>query len=233
MKAVIMAAGRGSRLMPLTENVPKSLVKVNGVPMLELMLKQLKSAGITEVVIIVHHLKGEVMNYCEGSPLGMRVTCVEQTEMKGTGDAVLHAEPYIKDEKFLCVAVDSLFETSLLKKLMETRGEGVIACRRVEDPRRYGVLAIDGEQVIDIIEKPQDPPSNLVNFSVYVFPHAIFDACKELTPSPRGELEVTDAIKILIDRGADFRYVESEHIIDIGTHEQLKEAEALAVKLGL
>ncbi len=227
MKAVILAAGKGSRLMPLTTSVPKSLILINGVPLLERMLKQLKEVGIMDVVVVVHHLKGEIMNYCSGSPFGMNVTCVEQEEMKGTADAVLCAESHVVG-RFLCIAVDSFFETSLLNELINTEG-GVITCKEVEDPSRYGVLEVDGEDVIGIVEKSSSPPSNLANFSVYVFPHEIFDACKELIPSARGEFEITDAINLLIERGVDFKYLKAE-VLDIGTPEQLKEAEEIGWK---
>jgi len=233
MQAVILAAGRGTRLMPLTENIPKALVPVSNKPMLEIILQQLKKVGVTDVVIIVHHLKGKIMNYCAGSPFGVKTTCVEQIEMKGTADAVLHAEPYIKDDKFLCIAVDSLFETDLLKKLLNKGSEGVITCKKVEDAKRFGVLKVEGDKVLDIIEKPENPPSNLANFSVYVFPKEIFAACKKIQPSSRGEYEVTDAIKLLIDQGKIFTFIESDKILDVGTHEQLKEAEELLKNLNL
>ncbi len=233
MKAVILAAGKGTRLLPLTKENPKPLVPINGTPMLEIILKQLKKVGITEAVIIIHHLKGKIMNYCEGSPFGMSTICVEQEEMNGTADAVLHAESQINEDKFLCLAVDSFFETSLLDKVLKAEGEGVIACREVEDASPYGVLVTEDEKVVDIVEKSANPPSNLANFSVYMFPKEIFAACKKIKPSPRGELEITDAIKLLIDEGKNFTFVKSNHIMDIGTHEQLKEAEELAKKLEL
>ncbi|PIN73291.1 hypothetical protein COV20_03615 [Candidatus Woesearchaeota archaeon CG10_big_fil_rev_8_21_14_0_10_45_16] len=233
MQAVILAAGQGKRLFPLTKDIPKALVPVNGIPMLEIILKQLKKVGITDVVVVIHHLKGQMLNYCEGSPFGMNIRCVEQKEMRGTGDAVLTAEKYITDKKFLCIAVDSLFETSLLEKLLKSDSDGVITCKEVDDPRRYGILVVDGKNVLDIVEKPVDAPSNLANLSVYLFPREIFAACKRLEPSLRGELEVTDAIKMLIKGGKKFTYVKTPNILDIGTQEQLQEAEGLAKKLRL
>ncbi len=224
MKAVILAAGKGTRLLPLTENTPKSLVKINGVPMLNRMLKQLKDVGISEVVVIVHHLKEKVIDYCNNFQ-GIKVTCVEQEEMKGTADAVLCAEGHI-NERFLCLGVDSYFETSMLKELVSLEGN-VITCVEVEETSRYGILAVNGNEVTEIVEKPNDPPSNFANMSVYIFPIEIFDACKEVVPSARGELEVTDAINSLIEKGVSFSYFKAEKILDIGTPEQLKEAEEL------
>jgi dTDP-glucose pyrophosphorylase len=225
MKAVILAAGKGTRLAPLTDVVPKPLLKVNNVPMLERLLLQLKEVGIMEVVVIVHHLKGQIMNYCEGSVFGMTVTCVEQTEMKGTGNAVLYAEPHVKDT-FLCIAVDSLFKTELLTQLTNTTSEGAITCREVENPERYGILQVDGNKVTKIVEKSDHPPSNLANFSVYKFPVQIFEACKKLTPSPRGELEITDAIQDLIEESIGFECVKTDKILDVGTKAQLDAAQS-------
>ena len=144
--------------------------------------------------------------------------------MKGTGDAVLYAEPYIKEE-FLCIAVDSLFKTPLLPQLMNTNSTGAITCRESENPKRYGVLQVEGNKVTKIIEKSDNPPTNLANFSVYKFPVQIFEACKKLTPSTRGELEITDAIQDLIDNGVEFECVKTDKILDVGTKEQLEEAQ--------
>src|SRR3989344_1684852 len=233
MQAVILAAGRGQRLIPLTEKIPKALAPVNGRPILGIILKQLQKVGIKEVIIVVHHLKEKIMDFCKQSMLGMKIMVVEQKEMKGTADAVLQAEPYIKDNKFLCIAADSLFETKLLKKLINTKAEGVITCKEVKDTKPWGILKVEGKKVLEMVEKPVIPPSNLANFSVYLFPIEIFAACKKVKPSARGELEINDAIKMLIDQGIVFTYVKSDYIMDIGTIEHLKKAEELAKELGL
>src|SRR5574341_1702262 len=96
MKAIVMAAGAGTRLQPLTLDTPKAMILVNGKPMLQILLEQLKSAGVTEVVVIVHYLKDKVIGYFgDGSKLGLKLTFVEQKEMKGSADAVLCAAPYV------------------------------------------------------------------------------------------------------------------------------------------
>lgn len=233
MQAVILAAGRGKRLMPLTEEIPKALAPVNGKPILGIILKQLKETGIDEIIIITHHLSYKIKKYCQDLDLGIKITCVQQKEMKGTADAVLSAEPYIQDEKFLCIAADSLFETKLLKKLISTKADGVITCKEVEDTNPWGILKIERKRVLEVVEKPEIPPSHLANFSVYVFPKEIFSACRKVKLSARGELEINDAIKMLIEQGMFFTYVKSQYIMDIGTLEHLKKAEELAKKLGI
>ncbi|MBW2970420.1 glucose-1-phosphate thymidylyltransferase, partial [Candidatus Woesearchaeota archaeon] len=111
--------------------------------------------------------------------------------------------------------------------------DGVFTVREVEDPRRFGVLMVEGKKVVKFIEKPEVPPSKLASFSVFVMPREIFDACTLVEPRHKGEYWLTDAIQLLIDKGMVFEYEVSNHIIDIGTHEQYAEAQELAKKLGL
>lgn len=235
MQAVILAAGRGTRLQPITDNIPKAMVEVNGKPMLQIVLEQLKSVGVKEVVIVVHYLKDKIISYFgDGSKTGMKLTYVEQKEMKGTADAVAHTEPYINDDKFWLIFCDSLFETDQLTRILKHKDvDGVFTCKEVEDGRAFGILVTDGNKVTQFIEKPENPPTNLASFSVFIMPKEIFNACKKVKPKAKGEMWLTDAIQLLIDSGKAFSYEKSQHIIDIGTHEQLAEAQELAKKLGL
>jgi UDP-N-acetylglucosamine diphosphorylase / glucose-1-phosphate thymidylyltransferase / UDP-N-acetylgalactosamine diphosphorylase / glucosamine-1-phosphate N-acetyltransferase / galactosamine-1-phosphate N-acetyltransferase len=234
MQAVILAAGRGKRLHPLTDDLPKGMLPLNGKPLLQIILEQLKSVNINEVTIVVHYFKDKIINYFkDGSQLGLKINYVEQKEMKGTADAVLHAENTITSNKFICIACDSLFENGLLNKLLQHNSDGVITCREVEDTKPWGILRIENNRVIEMVEKSDNPPSNLANFSVYLFPRDIFNKCKLVQPSLRGELEINDAIKMLIDEGKHFTSEKSSHIIDVGTFEQLSEAEKIVRELGL
>ncbi len=234
MQAIILAAGRGTRLQPLTDTTPKAMLLINGKPMLQLILEQIKTAGVTEVVIIVNYLKDHIINYFgNGSKMGLKITYVEQPELKGSADAIARAEPHITDKRFLVIACDSLFETHLLKRLLKHTSPGVFTCTEVEDGRRYGILVTEGKRVIKIIEKPEQPPTNLANLSVYILPHEIFKACKEVKQGIRGEYWLPDAIQMLIEQGIVFEYEICSHILDIGTPEQLAEAQILAKKIGL
>ncbi|MCX6708045.1 MAG: nucleotidyltransferase family protein [Candidatus Woesearchaeota archaeon] len=234
MQAVILAAGEGTRLRPLTLQTPKAMVPINGRPMLEILLSQLKSAGISDVVIVVYYLKEKIMDYFgDGSKFGMKIKYAVQQGIKGSADAVAQAEPFVTDKRFFVIACDSLFETDLLKRVMAHKSEGMFTCKEVEDGRRYGILITEGKRVKRIIEKPEVPPSNLANFSVYIFPGEIFDACKKVPAGLKGEHWLPDAIQLLIDKGVVFEYEISKHILDIGTPEQLAEAQDLARKLGL
>lgn len=235
MKAVILAAGAGTRLRPLTNDIPKAMIPVNGKPMLQIILEQLKTIDVTEAVIIVHYLKDKIIDYFgDGSRFGLKIKYAEQKKMLGTADAVLKAEQYIKDNKFILIFCDSLFETDQLKRLLAHKNaDGVFTCKEVDDIRRFGILITEGKKVKKFIEKPETAPSKLASFSVFLMPIEIFDACKKIPKGPKGEYWLTDAIQLLIDKGMTFEYETSRHILDIGTHEQYKEAQELAKKLKL
>ena len=233
MQAVILAAGKGKRLLPLTEDLPKGMLPINGRPMLQIIIEQLKAVKITDITIIVNYCQEKIMDYFkDGAQFGVKIRYAYQKEMNGTADAVLQAEPCVNSNQFLCIACDSLFEKGLLERILK-HNTGVITCKAVKDHKRYGILKTQGSQVLEIVEKPELPPSNLANFSVYLFPKEIFAACKLVKPSLRGELEINDAIKTLINQETKFTYEVSSHIMDIGTFEQLSEAEEVARELGL
>ena len=233
-QAVILAAGKGTRLAPLTHTVPKAMVKVNGRPMLEIIISQLKSVGITDIIIVINYLKEKVIEHLgDGSRFGVKITYAHQPAIDGSAKAIIAAEPYLKKQSFLCVTADSLFETDLLRRILAHKSAGVFACKEVEDARAFGVLRTEGKRVIEIIEKPEHPPTNLANFSVYVLPYAIVDACKKVPASKNGEYWITEAIQLLIKDGAVFEYEKAEHILDIGTPKHLEEAQTLAKKLNL
>ncbi|PIN74772.1 hypothetical protein COV18_06145 [Candidatus Woesearchaeota archaeon CG10_big_fil_rev_8_21_14_0_10_37_12] len=234
MKAVILSAGRGKRLESLTNSVPKAMILINNKPMLQILIEQLKSVNVTDICIVVHYLKDKLIDYFkDGKQFGVNITYAEQTELAGNADALLKTEQFIKENRFFCIACDSLFETSLLNRLLNHKSPGVFTCKKVENPTRYGILVTESNKVKKIVEKPDVPPTNLANFSVWIFPKEIFDACKKIEKSRTGEYWVTDAIQLLINNGFDFEYEISKHIIDIGTKEQLEDAQKLAKQLKL
>lgn len=234
MQAVILAAGRGTRLQPLTDTIPKAMVSINGKPQLEILIEQLKTVGVNDITIVVHYLKEKIMkHFGDGSKFKVKIQYVEQKEMLGTANAVLCSEPFVKDKKFFLIFCDSLFETDLLERLLKHKSDGTFTCREVKDPSRFGILMIEGNKVIKFVEKPEHPPSHLASFSVFIMPREIYGACKKIKPGPKGEYWLTDAIQLLIDTGVTFEYEVSKCILDIGTHEQLAEAQDLARELGL
>ena len=235
MQAVVLAAGAGTRLRPLTLDTPKAMILINGKPMLQIILEQLKSVGVTEVVIVVHYLKDRIINYFgTGEKVGMKLTYVEQKEMRGSADAVLCAAKHITDARFLVVACDSLFPTGQLKALLAVSEQGALTVCKVADARQYGVIAHDGKLVTRIVEKSANPPTNLANTSIYLFPKSIFEACAAIPPHPVSkEFLLTDAIQYLIDRGTPFAFREVSDWLDIGTPAQYAQAQELAKKIKL
>ncbi len=234
MQAVILAAGEGTRLRPITLDTPKAMVLINGKPMLQILIEQLKTVGITDLVIVVYYLKDKIKSYFgDGSKFGVKIQYAEQTGIKGSADAVLMAAPHITSDKFLVIACDSLFETDQLKRVLAHKSDGVFTCREVKDGRPFGILVTQGTKVTRVIEKPENPPTNLANFSVYLLPKQIFETCKTVKAGVKNEKWIVDAIQMLIDSGKTFEYEKSKHILDVGTHEQLAQAQQLAKELGL
>ena len=232
MQSVILAAGRGKRMMELTEECPKPLMKVNGKTILEIILKQLSQTGVTEVVIVVKHCKEKIIEKIGNNIYGMKVIYAEQQDTKGTAQAVLTAEPYIKDDKFFVIAGDSLFPTDVLERLKNhPNADAVLTVCKIEDPRKFGTIEPVNGKVKKIVEKSENPPSNLANISIYFFPKAIFNFCKQVPLSPRNEYEITDAIQALIDQNNIVEYEIIEKGLDIGTREHIEKAQNLAKDL--
>jgi len=200
--------------------------------MLEVILRQLKSVNVIEAVIVVGYLKDKIIDYFgDGRQLGMRIEYVVQEKITGSAHAVLAAERFFRDEKFLCIAADSLFETEQLSRLLSVKSDGALSVHTVDDGRSYGVILRNGKYVKDVIEKSPEPPSNLANTSVYLLPHAVFPACEEIAPGAGGEYQIVDAIRLLIKKGLWFEYVPVETWIDVGTHERYEEAKEVVKKV--
>lgn len=208
MKAVLLAAGAGERLLPLTATRPKHLLKVAGKPILQYCLEAVKHAGITEVIVITHYMSETIRSYFgDGSNLGLKIVYAEQPKILGTGNAAGVAEPYL-DSDFVLIYGDLLFGRDAVKdvlsKFQNSETAAVMGVVPVDHPESYGIIekAADGK-VKGIVEKPTPgkAPSNLANAGVYVFSKAVFDKIKQTKASIRGEWELTDAITMLAEEG--------------------------------
>ncbi|OYT32482.1 hypothetical protein DRJ22_03255 [Candidatus Woesearchaeota archaeon] len=233
MQAVVLAGGKGKRLEPLTFEIPKAMVPVNGMPIIEIILKQLSEIGVKEVVIVVNYLKEKIMDFVGDNIFGMKITYAVQKEAKGDGDALKYAEPYVNQDKFIMIACDSLFPTDHLKKIMRDDCDGVMTVCKVDDARRFGVIINEGDVVKKIVEKSPNPPTNLANTSIHYLPKEIFPTLYSLTPDKTGEYRIVYAIQKLINYGKIFKFQVVDKWLDIGTHEQLKEAQQLGKELNL
>jgi UDP-N-acetylglucosamine diphosphorylase/glucosamine-1-phosphate N-acetyltransferase len=233
VKAVVLAAGEGVRLQPVTLTRPKHLIKVGGKPILEHCLRALKSCGVDEVVLVVHYMADVVRGYFgDGQSLGLKVEYVEQKEVLGTGNAVGIVEPFVEDD-FLLVYGDLLFTVEAVKKVVglyeKEKPVVTMAVVPVDNPEGYGIVEVDDEgNVKCIVEKPgrEDASSNLANAGMYVFSKEIFEKIRETSASVRGEWEVTDAISLLLREGKRVLAVEvlREDWFDVGRPWDLLEA---------
>jgi len=237
MKAVVLAAGEGQRLRPLTFTRPKHLIPIGGKPLLEHLFVALKGAGIKDALVVVHYKAEQIKEYFgDGSKLGMGLDYAFQKEMRGTADAFGFAENYV-DGDFFAVYGDLLLTSSVIKHVLDLHNQekptATLTAVHVEHPEYYGILKTKGQEVVGIIEKP--PPEvaagNQINAGVYVFSTDIFEAIRRTKPSPRGEHEITDSIRLLIEgrKPVLAARIPSEDWLDVGKPWDLLEANALVL----
>jgi len=232
LKAVILAAGKGTRMRPLTENRPKVMLPAANKPILEHIILTLKTAGIRDFVIVTGYRKEKIEEYfLEGSKLGVNIEYIEQKMQKGTADAIVSVKDSI-DERFLVTNGDVLAGSSDIKNLLKADGDVVIASKRVLSPEEYGILYVKGNRVEKIVEKPKSSASDIANSGIYVFSTEIFDAIKKTKPSPRGEYEITDSIQQMIDSGKQTGFVLLERWQDIGFPWHVLEANEMLLNDG-
>lgn len=192
MKAVILAAGEGVRLRPLTLTRPKCMLHVAGKPILHHLLLEAKKAGISEAVVVVRYLKEKVIDYFSKVDLGMRIRFVEQGPEKGTAAALMCAEGQI-DDTFVMLAGDTVTEASVIRSAIAGHeGRITLAVKKVRNPHEYGVVELSGDKVSLFEEKPKHPKTDLANLSIYCMEPTIFEELKSVGKSERGEYEITN-----------------------------------------
>lgn len=241
MKALILAGGAGTRLRPITHTRAKQLVPVANKPILFYGIEAMVEAGITDIGIIVGDTRDEVMEAVgDGSRFGASVTYITQDQPLGLAHCVLIARPFLGDDEFVMYLGDNLLEQDLaafVEVFAEARRGSSppvaqILLKQVPDPHRFGIATLDADgHVVALIEKPADPPSDLALVGVYLFDAGIHEAVSAITPSGRGELEITDAIQWLIDDGRRVRCeLLSGWWIDTGKLTPLLEANRLLLE---
>lgn len=218
MLAIILAAGEGTRMRPLTYNYPKVMLPVLGKPILEHLIGSCVQAGIFRVIIVTGYRGEAIRSYLGRMHLGAEIEYVEQEKQLGTADAINKVRELVR-ERFLVLNGDSLVSPMTLKHLLTETGDfaSVIAVKRVKEPSNYGVVEVDGDFVLRIVEKPASPSSDLANIGIYVFNPTIFGDIDQTRKSPRNEYEITDTIQLLIDHKEKVRRVDVEEPwIDLG-----------------
>lgn len=232
MKGVILAAGRGTRLMPLTKDTPKPLLPVAGRPMLDYVLDGFREAGVTDLCMVVGYLADRIIEHYGVESGGFRFTYIRQAQLLGTGDALLHAADF-PDGPFLVSFGDILMHRSNhanLRAFFESGDWSASISLNVEDdPYMGAAVTLDGDRVVRIVEKPPKGTSGTPynNRGVFVFRPEIFDRLRRLTPGPRGEIELTSAIEAMVeDRLRVGGFVVRGPSSDMGTLEAILEYEA-------
>jgi glucose-1-phosphate thymidylyltransferase len=239
MKGLILSGGRGTRLRPITHTSAKQLVPVANKPVLFYGIEAMAEAGIEEVGIVIAPETGPEIEHAvgDGSRFGVRISYILQEEPLGLAHAVLAAERFLGDSPFVMYLGDNLLQggiSDLAAAFREHGPDALILLTPVPDPENYGVAelasAAPGEagQVVRLTEKPAEPATDLALVGVYMFTSQIHDAARTLAPSPRGELEITEAIQHLVDSGMRVE----PHIVrgwwkDTGRLEDLLEANRL------
>jgi len=205
LKGLVLSGGAGTRLRPITHTSAKQLVPVANKPVLFYGLEALRAAGVTEVGIVVGDTQDEIEAAVgDGSALGIQVTYIRQDAPLGLAHAVLTAEEFLDGSPFVMYLGDNLLRdgiTSLVDRFRGGGSDALILLQRVPDPESYGVAELEDGKVVRLVEKPPEPRSDLALVGVYMFTAAIVESAKAIRPSARGELEITDAIQHLIDRG--------------------------------
>jgi glucose-1-phosphate thymidylyltransferase len=235
VRALVLAGGDGTRLRPITSTSAKQLVPVANKPILFYGLEQIREAGIDEVGIIVGATAPDIEAAVgDGSALGLSVTYLRQSAPLGLAHAVLTAAEFLGDEDFVMFLGDNLIEGGigdLVAAFERDRPAAQLLLKRVPDPERFGVAVLAEDGTIErLVEKPADPPSDLALVGVYLFSSAIVDAARRISPSARGELEITDAIQRLLDDGRTVRASQVEGWwLDTGKKDELLDANRIVL----
>lgn len=206
LKGVILAGGTGSRLFPLTKVTNKHLLPVGRRAMIMHPIEKMKAAGIQEILIVTgtEHMGAIVSLLGSGSDFGVEFTYRVQDKAGGIAQALALAETFAGSDSLCVILGDNVFEDEIAEDarafMAQAKGARVML-KQVHDPQRFGVARLDGDRVVEVIEKPQDPPSDWAVTGIYFFDARVFDIIRTLQPSARGEYEITDVNNDYIQRG--------------------------------
>jgi len=214
MKGIILHGGHGTRLRPLTHTGPKQLLPIANKAMSQYALEDLKTAGISEIGIIIGDVYPEKVKeyYGTGEKFGVKITYIYQDKPKGISHAIRLCKDFIGTDRFIVYLGDNVLRkdlTDYTKKFQTSNSDAMILLCEVDDPQRFGIAELDLDhpgKIKKIMEKPKDPPSNLAVIGIYFLTPRIFDIIDNLKPSWRGELEITEALDLLMNNGNKIEY---------------------------
>ena len=235
MKGLILSGGKGTRLRPLTYTAAKQLVPVANKPVLFYAVEDLVEAGVTDLGIVVGDTQDQIRAAVgDGSRFGARVTYIPQAAPLGLAHAVKISEDFIGQERFVLFLGDNFIRGGIVhfvREFAESRANALILLHQVPNPQDFGVAEIDEGRVVRLVEKPREPKTDLAIVGIYMFDHHVFEATKQIAPSARGELEITDAIQYLVDhdRNVQARVVR-DWWIDTGKMADMLEANRLVLE---
>lgn len=223
MQAIIMAAGEGTRMRPLTLTTPKPLVRVNGKPLMEHVFHSLPDA-IDDIIVVVGYLGQQIIDYFGSSFQGRKITYVWQTKREGTYRAVELCKPFLKDDPFLVLNADDLFDAQSVSRLV-AMGPGTILVSHHDNPQKFGVFEVDSRDfVTGFEEKPAQPKSNLVNCGPMVLTKQIFDFPPK--PHANGEYYLPESVAMMISK-IPLRVTNATIWIPVGCPEDIPRAEKM------
>lgn len=236
MKAIILCAGYGKRLKPYTDTYQKTMIPVHGKPLLEYIINGIITAGFKEFIIVVGYRKEQIIDYFQdGSNLGVNIEYIEQKDLNGTGGALLLCEDSIINQHFFLTWGDTIINYKVYREVYNVYEKEeqnfILVTNYIDDPYKGAAIYCEGNYCLDIIEKPPKgtSSSNLDNTGVFIFSKEIFEVLRALKPSPRGELEVPEAIRAGIkERNWRIRIIQIEKdqfkgdFGDVDEYERLK-----------
>lgn len=223
LKAIILSAGEGSRMRPLTLTKPKTMLPVAGKPIIQYNIESLRDNGITDILLIVRYKEEIVRNYFgDGSDFGVNIFYKTQKDFLGTANAISYGEDFIDDSIIVLngdIILDDEIIHEIIKKYNYLTPDTLMLLTEVEDPSAFGVVEIENGNIKSIVEKPksEEAPSNLVNAGIYIFNKDIFDKIRKTEISERGEYEITDSVSLQIkDNKTVIGHKTSKDWIDVG-----------------
>ena len=230
MKGIVLHGGHGTRLRPLTHTGPKQLLPIANKPMSQYCIESIKETGINEIAIIVGGTGSSKVReyYGSGEKFGVSFTYIEQDRPKGIAHAIRLCKEFVNNEKFLVFLGDNIVQRSIAdftSNFKKSEFDATILLCEVDNPSRFGIAAIENNKITKILEKPKDPPSNLAVTGIYFLTPIIFDVIDNLKPSWRNELEITDALDILLEKNHNISFeMITDYWKDTGTPEDILNA---------